>query len=95
MLGCSIKHLEYLAIGKPVIATNVGHVNFAVEDNVNGIMIKEGDVNGFSKAILKLAIQKDIREIYGKNGRKKALNELTLYKNVDNFLKPLLEIIPN
>jgi len=84
--NCSIKHLEYLAVGKPVVATKVGYVNFAVEDNVNGIMIKEGDVNGFSKAVLKLVNEKDTREIYGKNGRKKAVNELTWYKNVNKFL---------
>jgi glycosyltransferase involved in cell wall biosynthesis len=84
--NCSIKHLEYLSVGKPVIATDVGTVNFAIEDKINGIMIKEGDINGYSKAILKLANEKDTREIYGKNGRKKAVNELTWYKNVEKIL---------
>jgi len=84
--NCSIKHLEYLAVGKPVVATNVGYVNFAVEDDINGIHVQEGDIDGFSKAVLKLANEKDTRKIYGENGRKKALDELTWYKNVDNFI---------
>jgi glycosyltransferase involved in cell wall biosynthesis len=87
--NCSIKHLEYLAVGKPVVATNVGFVNFAIEHDINGIMVKEGDVNGFSKAVLKLVNEKDTRKIYGKNGREKALNKLTWYNNVDKFLNLL------
>ena len=27
--NCSIKHMEYMAVGKPVVATDVGEVNFA------------------------------------------------------------------
>ena len=93
--NCSIKHLEYLAVGKPVVATNAGYVNFAIENNVNGILIEEGDVKGFSDAILKLASDREMRETYGTNGRKKAVNELTWYRNVDKFVQPLFRIQSN
>jgi glycosyltransferase involved in cell wall biosynthesis len=92
--NCSIKHLEYLAVGKPVVATNVGYVNYAVEDNINGILVDEGDVQGFTNAILKLSADKDKRESFGNNGRRKALSELTWYRNVDRFLQPFLKIHP-
>jgi glycosyltransferase involved in cell wall biosynthesis len=92
--NCSIKHLEYLAVGKPVVATNVGYVNYAVEDNINGILVDEGDVQGFTNAILKLSADKDKRESFGNNGRRKALSELTWYRNVDRFLQLFLKIQP-
>ena len=92
---CSIKHMEYLAVGKPVVATNVGYVNFAIEDNVNGILINEGDVQGFRNAVLKLACDKDMCKNYGHNGRKKAVDELTWYRNVNNFIQPLLNLHSN
>ena len=88
--NCSIKHHEYLAVGKPVVATNVGYVNFAVEDKVHGVLVDEGDVNGFANAILQLVADKDKREIYGNNGRIKAVDELTWYRNIDNIL-PFLD----
>lgn len=87
--NCSIKHMEYLAMGKPVVATNAGYVNFAVDDNVNGFLIEQGDVKSFSEAILKLANDEKQREKLGANGREKAEKELTWYKNVDNFLQRL------
>jgi glycosyltransferase involved in cell wall biosynthesis len=82
-------------VGKPVVATNAGYVNFAIENNVNGILIEEGDVKGFSDAILKLASDREMRETYGTNGRKKAVNELTWYRNVDKFVQPLFRIQSN
>ena len=40
---CSIKHLEYMALSKPVVATNAGEVNFAIKHGHNGILVDEGD----------------------------------------------------
>jgi len=91
--NCSIKHLEYLSVGKPVVATDVGYVNFAIEDNINGILVKEGDVEGFVDAILALSKDRNKRKSLGNNGRIKAVNFLTWYENVNNFLKPLMNNI--
>ena len=41
--NCSIKHLEYLSVGKPTVATDVGEVNFAIEHGVNGQLAPYGD----------------------------------------------------
>lgn len=89
--NCSIKHMEYLAMGKPVVATRAGYVNYAIENNVNGFLIEEGDKDGFIKAILKLINDKDLCKKFGDNGRLKAEKELTWHKNTEEFLTPLMD----
>ena len=84
--NCSIKHLECLALAKPIVATDVGEVNFAVEDGVNGFLCQEGDVGQFADAIVRLAADSELRERFGRNGRHKALTELTWEKNVEKIL---------
>ena len=49
--NCSIKHLEYLALGKPTVATNVGEVNFTIEQNLNGILCGEETKNNLQNQL--------------------------------------------
>ncbi len=90
--NCSIKHLEYLSIGKPTVATNVGEVNFAIEHGVNGLLCKEGDVEQFSSSIIRMANDFDFRSNLGKAGRIKATNELTWEANISRILDFFNEI---
>ena len=84
--NCSIKHLEYLAMAKPVVATDVGEVNFAVEDGINGFLCKEGNINEHVNAILTLAKDNDLRQKFGKNGFEKATSNLTWDENIQRIL---------
>ena len=87
--NCSIKHLEYMALSRPVIATKVGEVNFAIKDGHNGILVKEGDYEGFARSILFLLSNKEYAIQLGKNGRDDILAEHTWDKHVDNLLTRL------
>lgn len=89
--NCSIKHLEYLSVGKPTVATDVGEVNFAIEHGVNGLLCKEGDVDQFSSSIIKMANDSELRTNLGKAGRIKATNELTWEANISRILDFLNE----
>jgi glycosyltransferase involved in cell wall biosynthesis len=46
---------EAMALGLPIIATNVGGVPTLIEDNVNGILVQEDEPYSFCGAILELA----------------------------------------
>ena len=83
---CSIKHLEYMALSKPVVATNAGEVNFAIKHGHNGILVNEGDENGFANAIIKLLDNKKFATKLGINGRKAVINNHTWDKHVDKFM---------
>ena len=90
--NCSIKHMEYLSVAKPVVATNVGEVNFAIENGVNGFLCKEGDIDGFATAISKLAFDNDMRQKFGAAGRSKAIETLSWDRHVNNVLEAIREI---
>ena len=92
--NCSIKHLEYLALAKPVVATDVGEVNFAVENSINGYLCKEGEIDEYVDAIDRLARDHFLRQKLGDNGRNKAILKLTWEKNIQriiNFISSLSE----
>jgi glycosyltransferase involved in cell wall biosynthesis len=87
--NCSIKHLEYLALGKPTVATDVGEVNFAIEHEKNGLLCEEGDIDMFANSIVKLAKDPELRKKLGKAGRQKAVEELDWEFNVQTIIKSL------
>ena len=89
--NCSIKHMEYLSVAKPVVATDVGEVNFAIEHGINGLLCNEGDVDGFAKAIVELASDASLRATFGAAGRAKAVDRLSWESHVTNVLEAIRE----
>jgi len=87
--GGSIKHLEYMAMGKPVIASKAGFVNFAISHMSTGILVNEGDTASFANAMVKLAKNPQLRVALGKQARKDAENFHSWDSNVDRILSKL------
>lgn len=89
--NCSIKHLEYLSLAKPSVATDVGEVNFAIEHEINGLLCEEGNVTQFGDSIIRLGKNVKLRERLGLAGRGKAVRELSWDANVQR----IIDMIPN
>jgi len=68
--GISNSILEYMALGKPVIATAGGGTNELLTDGYNGFLIPVGDEQALSEKIERLQKNKDLIERLGANGRK-------------------------
>ena len=79
-----------MSIGKPVVASNVGEVNFAIEHNVNGFLVDEGNEEEFAMSIIKLIDNPDLREKFGKSGRQKILANHTWDKHVEKSLNQII-----
>ena len=72
--NCSIKHMEYLSMGKPTVATRVGEVNYAIQNGKNGYLCEEGDIDAFVSSIVSLSNSVHMRRSLGRAGRKQYLN---------------------
>ncbi|HYG75966.1 MAG TPA: glycosyltransferase family 4 protein [Planctomycetota bacterium] len=65
------------AMGVPVIATDVGGTREVVDDGRTGILVKPGDVDALTMAVLALLNDPAKSRAMGEAGRKKVLSEFT------------------
>ncbi|APY09988.1 glycosyl transferase family 1 [Seonamhaeicola sp. S2-3] len=66
--------IEAMALGLPVISTQVGGMPFLIEDGVDGILVKSNDEAAFVKAIKTLMSQEDKTKKIAELARKKVEN---------------------
>ena len=77
--------LEYMAAGKPVVATNVGSMADLVKDGETGLLVPYGKPDILSEAILDLLENPDKLDRMGKAGRERIKELFTLEKMVANY----------
>ncbi|MEN3322498.1 glycosyltransferase family 4 protein [Mariniflexile soesokkakense] len=66
--------VEAMALGMPVISTNVGGMHFLIENNLEGILIEPNNVNQFVEAIKKVQLDIENTNKMALKARKKAEN---------------------
>lgn len=67
--GCSMVEIESESLGKPLIATDLGFSEEAIEDGVNGYKVALGDVDGFARKISELWNAPEFCKQMGRNAR--------------------------
>jgi glycosyltransferase involved in cell wall biosynthesis len=70
--------LEAMQFGLPVISTFEGAIPEIVDDGKTGFLIKKHDTLELAEKIDRLVQSRELREMYGKAGRKKFLQSYTL-----------------
>ena len=63
--------IEAMAAEKPVIASNIPGIRAVVDDDVNGFLVKPKDVDDLASKIQYLIGNEDVRQKFGREGRKK------------------------
>lgn len=79
--------LEAMALGIPVIGTDVGGIPEEIENNVTGIIVPPGDVEALSKAIFMLLTDQGMRKRMGDAAKRRFQSLFTIDKMTDNYLK--------
>jgi glycosyltransferase involved in cell wall biosynthesis len=92
--GFSNSILEYMAAGRPVVATNVGGAGEAIVEGESGYLVQARDDQAMADRIIKLLRDPDRRAKMGLNGRRiveerfscasRLLNTSTLYRRILN-----------
>jgi L-malate glycosyltransferase len=77
----------------PVIATNVGGMQFIVDDNKTGYLVNKFDVHAISKKLTLLCDNVDVRIQFGENGYRKAIQNYTEERYVKNVEDLYIELI--
>jgi colanic acid/amylovoran biosynthesis glycosyltransferase len=68
--GVPVSAMEAMAIGVPVIATNVGGTSELVQDGVSGILVRPSDPEGICAAVLKLKSDPQLATAMAAEGRR-------------------------
>ncbi len=84
-----IAALEAQAMGRPIIATNIGGLKESVADHKTGILFPNENIEALSLAIIKVLEDKKLANAMGQNGRErieKEFNWSTRIKILENIL---------
>lgn len=84
--GISNAVLEAMALGLPVVATNVGGMAEAVSSGENGVLVPPRDWRMMAKALDTLASDPCLREQLGKKARETVQEKFTLERQQAEFL---------
>ncbi len=79
--------LETLAYGKAVLATKAGGVPEVVNDGIDGILARVGDVKGFAKNLKMLMNNRRLLEQMGKAAKKSACEKFCSKKIVPQYVE--------
>ena len=64
--------MEAMALGLPIVTTNVGGIPFLLKDQENAILVQSSDYVAMSNGIKKMFLNQDFRNLLIENSRKKA-----------------------
>ncbi|GIW39875.1 MAG: hypothetical protein KatS3mg076_0452 [Candidatus Binatia bacterium] len=74
--------LEAMALGKPVIATSAGGVVEFVRDGWTGLLVPPGDVEALAAALLRLAVEPELRSRLGHAAREEVRDRFRIENHV-------------
>ena len=83
------------ALGKPVVASNVGGLKEIVLNGVTGILVTPGDEHELAKAIFRLASNRELRAKMGVRARRHVKERFSLEVIAVKVLKTYLETLKN
>ncbi len=75
--GFSNSILEYMAAGRPVVATNVGGASEAIVEGETGYLVAAGDYEALAKRILSLLRSPESARAMGEKGKQRALQNFS------------------
>ena len=83
--------MEYMALGKPVIATDAGGTKELVVDKVTGFLLKENNPDEIIEKILYLINNPDVAMKMGEEGKKRIVRIVKEF-NLDKMTKEYVEL---
>jgi colanic acid/amylovoran biosynthesis glycosyltransferase len=89
--GLPVSAMEAMAVGVPVIATNIAGTSELIEDGRTGLLVRPSDSEALADAVVRMINNYDFRLRAAELGRKKVTAEFDLEKECANLNKFLLK----
>lgn len=90
--GSPTKLFEYMAVGKGIVASELGQIGEVLEHKKTAWLVQPGDIEGLVEGILRLAQDANLRKQLGQNARKEVLAKYTWKIHVQRILNKLQEL---
>ena len=85
--GSPTKLFEYMGMGKPIIATNVGQQAEVIQNGINGILVNEKSPEEIAEAAILLSKEMELSEILSNNSRKDAIEKWDWVNNAKRIIQ--------
>jgi len=93
--GSPTKLFEYMAMGKPIVASDLDQIGDILDDRKTALLAQPGNVEDFSNKVIELLNDSKLFDTLGKNARQEVINKYTWKKHVgviiNSFSKLLYE----
>jgi glycosyltransferase involved in cell wall biosynthesis len=84
---------EAMAFGLPVVGWRAGNLPYLAEDRREGLLVEPGDTDALSRALMRLALDGDLRARLGAAARRRALSRPTWEASAALFFAAIREVI--
>lgn len=88
--GLGRSTVEAMAVGKPVIASNIGGLPYTVQDGVTGLLCEPGSADDLAAKIERLLDDAPLRERMGLAGRQRFESDFRWPEVIERQYRPLL-----
>jgi glycosyltransferase involved in cell wall biosynthesis len=84
---------EAMAFGLPVVGWRAGNLPNLAEDGREGLLVELGDVEALARALMRLALERDVRERLGAAAERRALARPTWEASAGRFFAAIREVV--
>ncbi len=90
--GTPVVILEAAACGLPVISTLHAGIPDVVEDQISGLLVAEGDINGMAKNMVKVLSDPEYAQRLGQKGARTVRTQYDIQQTVENLYQLLFKL---
>ncbi len=84
---CSVRLVELMAAGLPLVADNVGEVGRYLEHRASGLLVEGGDVEAFARSVVELLRDEGLRRQLGEQAQRRARQKFAWERLVEEVEK--------
>lgn len=91
--GSPTKLFEYLAMGRPVVASRLGQLGEVLEDRQTALLVRPGDAGSLAEALGRLVDDASLRSRLGAAGRAQAEREHAWHRHTQRIVDRLATLV--